>query len=245
MSTCCGGYAQAGIKLIMERKKTEINTEGFPAEISGLLQGFAVYDSSCSKEAKVFFIERDEGFYLKIAAAKTLEAESILTKYFYSLGLSAEVCLYVQSDKDYMITRRIPGEDATAAIYLSNPKKLCEVFAQTLAGLHKMDFSGCPVKSKTSSLIPNSLIQNPEYTALIHGDYCLPNILLEDFKFTGLIDLDHAGIGDPHRDIVSAFWTLNRNLKTDKYNDLFLDCYGKNKIDPDRLRLWEETYGKS
>ncbi|MCL2479960.1 MAG: phosphotransferase, partial [Treponema sp.] len=100
--------------------------------------------------------------------------------------------------------------------------------------LHQTDFSGCPLKSKSSGLVTD-----PVYTALIHGDYCLPNIMLDNFTFTGLVDLDYAGIGDPHRDISSALWTLNHNLKTDKYNDLFIDCYGREKIDFKRLKLWE------
>ena len=206
----------------------------FPAEILPFLKGAVLYDSSCSEEAKVYFSDKDRGYFIKTAAQGTLENEATMTGYFHSKGLSSEVCLYLKSESDYLITKKINGKDGTDECYLSDPVRLCKVFAETLVCLHQTDFSGCPLKSKSSGLVTD-----PVYTALIHGDYCLPNIMLDDFRFTGLVDLDYAGIGDPHRDISSALWTLNHNLRTDKYNDLFLDCYGREKIDFKQLKLWE------
>lgn len=47
---------------------------------------------------------------------------------------------------------------------------------------------------------------------LLHGDYCLPNILLDDWKFSGYINLVNGGMGDRHIDILwgitnSSLWT--------------------------------------
>ena len=39
--------------------------EDVPQEFERLLQGATVYDSSCSPEARVYFIEKDGGYYLK------------------------------------------------------------------------------------------------------------------------------------------------------------------------------------
>ena len=218
----------------MKRKRINIEKNKFPPGVFLFLADAPVYDSSCSMEAKVYFIEKDSGYFLKTSAAKSLETEAIMTKYFNSKGLSAKVCLYIQDEIDYLITEKISGEDGTAGHYLSDPQKLCKVFAETLARLHRTDFSDCPLKSKTSAFV-----SNPVFTSLIHGDYCLPNIILDNFEFSGLLDLDHAGSGDPYRDISSALWTLTHNLKTDKYNDLFLDCYGRDKIDLQKLKSWE------
>ena len=38
---------------------------------------------------------------------------------------------------------------------------------------------------------------------LLHGDYCLPNIILDNWKFSGFIDFDCSGVGDRHIDL---FW---------------------------------------
>lgn len=72
---------------------------------------------------------------------------------------------------------------------------------------------------------------------LLHGDYCLPNIILDNWKFSGFIDLGNGGIGDKHVDIFWGIWTLFYNLKTDKYATRFIDAYGKDKIDYEILRL--------
>ena len=217
----------------MEMKPAVITDGEFPQEVCEYTAGAGIYDSSCSEDARVFFIDRDGGLFLKVAVPGTLETEAIMTRYFHSRGLSAPVLLYLSGKQDYLITARIPGEDGTSAACLADPPRLCEVFADTLLRLHRTDFSGCPLNSKTSSFIDCS-----PYSCLIHGDYCLPNIIMENFRFTGFVDLDHAGIGDPHRDISSALWTLNYNLKTDKYNNMFLDFYGRDKIDFERLELW-------
>ena len=71
---------------------------------------------------------------------------------------------------------------------------------------------------------------------LTHGDYCLPNILLDDWRFAGFIDLDSGGVGDRHVDLFWGIWSLGFNLKTDRYRERFLDAYGRDKIEEERLR---------
>lgn len=71
---------------------------------------------------------------------------------------------------------------------------------------------------------------------LLHGDYCLPNILLDDWKFSGFIDLDSGGVGDRHIDIFWGVWTFFYNLKTNKFYDRFLDAYGREAVEEEMLR---------
>ena len=73
--------------------------------------------------------------------------------------------------------------------------------------------------------------------ALIHGDYCLPNIMLDDWRLSGFIDLADGGLGDRHYDLAWGLWTLRYNLKSDEYGHHFLDAYGRDLIDKKRLRL--------
>ena len=65
---------------------------------------------------------------------------------------------------------------------------------------------------------------------LLHGDYCLPNILLDDWRFSGFIDVGSGGIGDRHIDLFWGIWSLEFNLKTDKYRGRFLDAYGREDV---------------
>lgn len=72
---------------------------------------------------------------------------------------------------------------------------------------------------------------------LLHGDYCLPNVVLNNWKLSGYIDLDCGGIGDRHIDVVWGIWTLNYNLGTVEYTSRFIDVYGKDIIEFEKLRM--------
>ena len=76
---------------------------------------------------------------------------------------------------------------------------------------------------------------------LIHGDYCLPNIMLDDWRFSGFIDLGAARIGERHIDLFWGRWTLQFNLHTDEFGDRFLDAYGRDKVDEEKLRVVAAT----
>lgn len=73
--------------------------------------------------------------------------------------------------------------------------------------------------------------------ALIHGDYCLPNIMIDHWRFSALIDLAQSGPGDRHYDLAWGLWTILYNLKQENFGWLFLDAYGRDQIDSQRLRV--------
>jgi len=81
----------------------------------------------------------------------------------------------------------------------------------------------------------NSHLLQPD--TLIHGDYCLPNIILDNWRFSGFVDLGNAGIGDRHIDLFWAAWSLGYNLKTDRYRQRFFDAYGRSDIYEEKLEL--------
>ena len=252
----------------MKRTKTQIDLTQLPAKAVRLLEGAALYDSSCSEVARVVFIDRDGGLYLKTAAAGTLRTEAAMTAYYHALGLSAEVLLYcTEGGEDWLITRALPGEDCTDERCLSDPKRLCDTTAALLRALHETPCVRCPV-DRTASYAANvrrgfdgrhyepelfaplwefSSFAEAEAAAreglsalkadtLIHGDYCLPNIVLQDWRLSGYIDLGNGGLGDRHIDLLWGVWTLNFNLKTTAWTERFLDAYGRDRIEPEMLR---------
>ena len=235
-----------------------------------LLGDSDIYDSSCSKEARVFFIDKEGGLFLKESSAGSLEKEAALTSFFHSKGMSSEVLYYgTRCDKDYMITRRIPGEDCTHKTYLDDPERLCDLWAGLLRSLHETDPSGCPVKDRIDTYkaavkegfggeyfepdlfsglwefgsaeeaidVAKEGLDALRSDALIHGDYCLPNVILDKWKFSGYVDLGNGGIGDRHIDILWGIWTLKYNLGTAKYTDRFMDAYGRDAVDIEKLRM--------
>lgn len=59
-----------------------------------------------------------------------------------------------------------------------------------------------------------------------HGDYCLPNVLLNpDLSLSGFIDLGRLGVSDRHRDLALAARSLSRNFGVE-YLGAFYDSYG-------------------
>ena len=65
---------------------------------------------------------------------------------------------------------------------------------------------------------PQDLLQwledhQPDYDPVLsHGDYCLPNIFLENGKVSCFIDLGDTGIGDRWRDIALCWRSLKHNF---------------------------------
>ncbi len=103
----------------MKRTLLEDIPNWIPEDIRGFIGASPIYDSSCSREARVLFIDKDEGFFLKRSAKDTLAIEAKMTDYFYKKGLSAEVISYVSDDADYMLTRKVKGEDYLTRIILT------------------------------------------------------------------------------------------------------------------------------
>lgn len=251
-------------------KKTPIDripTE-LPCEITRFIGDARIYDSSCSPEARVYFIDRGDGYYLKISGAGTLRTEADMTSYFHKKGMGAEVLSYVSGERDILISSRVAGEDCTHPTYLSEPRRLCDKLAELLRGLHETDPSGCPVPDRVGTYLasaeanyrsgnydkshfPDSFGYRSAEEAyatltagahslkdevLLHGDYCLPNIILDNWRLSGFIDVGCGGVGDRHIDIFWGAWTLWFNLGTNAYRERFLDAYGRDKIDEEKLK---------
>ena len=254
----------------MNRTPIVVNIETYPEVVANHMKDSALYDSSCSPEARVIFIDKGNGYFLKEAAEGTLKTEALMNGYMHSLNLSEEVLYYGSlHGKDYLLSRRIPGEDCTHPDYLSEPKKLCDTTATLLRELHEIDAKDCPIQDRImtytetvkrgfdkSSYEPDlfkglwefDCFSDAKHIAeegmpllkkevLLHGDYCLPNIILDNWKFSGFIDLGFGGIGDRHIDVLWGIWTLKFNLGTVEYTDRFIDAYGRDMIEPEKLRM--------
>lgn len=253
-------------------KKTMINhiPNEIPQDIRHFIAGADIYDSSCSPEARVYFIDKGNGYYLKCSGMGELEKEVKMAQYFYSKELGAEVLNYISNnDRDWLLTAAVTGEDCTYEGYLTNPKRLCDTIAYELRKLHETDYVNCPVSDRTAeylvlaeknyrtenydkSQFPDSFGYRSAEEAydvlsagkdalkskvLLHGDYCLPNIILNNWNFSGFIDVGNGGVGDRHIDVFWGVWTLWFNLKTNKYKERFLDAYGRDVADESLLKI--------
>ena len=240
----------------------------FPREFHALLCNCPVFDSSSSPDARVWYIHRENGFFLKAAPAGTLAEEAAMTACFHRHGLGAEVLSYLSGEEDWLLTRRIPGNDCIHPKHLEDPPRLCDTTAEILRRLHSIPPDAAMPnrtaqalrraerfwqrKGFDNSLFPDhwgyaspeeawQVIQTQGHLlrsdTLIHGDYCLPNILLENWQFQGFVDVGAAGAGDRHFDLFWGIWSLGFNLRTDRWRDRFLDAYGREAVEPELLRI--------
>ena len=189
---------------------------------------------------------------------KTGDKGSLMREFFmdYFLGancLGPKVVTYELKDK--LVTEEMTGIQLSSDIYTSHPKKCVEKLVYALKKLHSLPTTQCSVvrrefKGITGTFYTEWLPREWEVTVcdavhflkehnytfekdhVIHGDACLPNIF-DDGKF---IDAGHGGIGDIHIDIFWALWSLWYNLGTLEYTDLFLDLYGRDLVDVDKVK---------
>lgn len=257
----------------MKRIPTSVDPTQYPVGYRSLFESATVYDSSCSPEARVLYVDKEGGLFIKRAAQGTLAREAAMTRYFHTLGLAVPVIDYRSEDSfDFLVTVRANGEDCTHPDHLAREEQLCDLLATTLRSLHDTPAPDCPVPDHTAIYLetakqnaaagafdPSYLTDDGlrrtirsaadayavvaregkhlENTALLHGDYCLPNVMLDNWRVSALIDLDHAGLGDRHVDLYWGAWTLCFNLGHDRLRNRFFDAYGRDHVDMNKISL--------
>lgn len=82
-----------------------------------------------------------------------------------------------------------------------------------------------------------------EERAFTHGDYCLPNVILQEdgadgFRVSGLVDCGSAGVADPYQDLALCARSVARNLGPEWVPTLFAR-YGLERVDEERLTYYQ------
>lgn len=247
-------------------RKVLLNERPFlPGAIEKLVEQAAFYDSSCSENARVYYA--DNGLYVKTAAKGALAHEARMGRLFAACELGPDVLLYLEDERDWLVTREVPGQDLTH--FLDRPEQICRQMGRALRQLHGKAAGDAP-EAPAFALYRESLhrgispanfqkyvlldsfgIRTQEEAfrlaqeglsalrqdVLIHGDACLPNMMMENDRIISFIDFAASGAGDRHIDLFWAAWSLSFNLKTEGYTAAFLDAYGRDKVDEQKLRI--------
>jgi len=77
-----------------------------------------------------------------------------------------------------------------------------------------------------------------ERAVFMHGDYCLPNIMIDGDRVSGFIDLGAAGVGDPYRDLALAARSITRNLGAEWVAPFFA-AYGLHSPDVAKIAFYQ------
>jgi aminoglycoside phosphotransferase len=123
------------------------------------------------------------------------------------------VGLFNAAGDDWLITREVPGVPMYHSSVGWEPRRVARELGLVLRGLHATDATDCPFGSSKPGNV------------LIHGDYCLPNVLVHEGRLSGVVDLGQSGLGDPRDDLGAGLWTLQYNYGRGFARD-FLEAYG-------------------
>lgn len=155
----------------------------------------------------------DNEYILKISKNKErLKREKVANDYLINKLPVSQSVLYLEDDNySYYVKTKLKGTSLVSSKYLKNPLKLAKLLAKAIKMFHDATDSNCPL-----------INLNSKGHVLVHGDFCLPNILVKNNKISGFIDLEASGLGDPWEDYAWCIWSFEYNLKTNEYTPILL-----------------------
>jgi aminoglycoside 3'-phosphotransferase II len=147
---------------------------------------------------------------------------------------------YRAAGDDWLLTREVPGVPLSDASVGLPPARVASLLGEILRGIHRTDATGCPFGTSKPGHV------------LIHGDYCLPNVLVTGGagraqgappKLSALIDVGRAGLGDPRDDLAAGVWALRYNFGAGFARE-FLDAYGAPPMTDAEIERLRRRYGR-
>jgi len=188
----------------------------FPSKINDIIKDYPLEEDSTGRSGdKVYLIANK--YVLKVSKEiEKLKQEKQMHDFLKDkLPVAKTICFEIENDSAYYLRTYLDGVPLTDENILKDPIKLIDYLCEAIKMIHSIDISTCKHFSPYS-----------KGNCFIHGDLCLPNILVKDGKISGILDINAAGIGDPYFDYSWCIWSLEYNLKTKEYTPLLLKKLG-------------------
>ena len=170
------------------------------------------------------------------------------------------------------VMRCLPGTpDPAIILSTDDPAALLADLARELAAIHRIPIAGLPAPVMDTAAALDDLktrffayggdrpilalalrwlernLPAPTAPRLLHGDFRLGNVLVEQGRLTGVLDWELAHLGDPHEDLAFGCMTVWRFARPDRpaYGlgsvESLATAYlaaGGQAFDPARFRFW-------
>lgn len=179
---------------------------------------------------------REEDMYLKVLGVNGAEFNSLRDEAMRLEWLSGRlpvprvVASGSRGGYEFLLTEAVPGVPAHDRSANRDRRGVASLVGRALRRFHSVPMADCPFRHPVVG--PTS----SEDEVLVHGDYCLPNVLFDADGFHYL-DVGEAGVGDRYIDIVAGIWSLRHNYGKGSVRDL-LDGYGLRTLDRGKLTAY-------
>ena len=167
-----------------------------------------------------------------------------------------------EGGREYLLTEALPGVAAHKGENRRQPGRTAQAVAEALKRIHAVPIADCPFDRRYPQLLDRArrFVErgwadgeegNPETRlaaaaerapaaedlVFTHGDYCLPNVLLQEGGCSGLVDWGYAGVGDRYIDLAACASSVRRNLG-EAWVPVFCAHYGLREPDQRKIDLY-------
>jgi len=132
---------------------------------------------------------------------------------------------------DWLVTHALDGVPMFHTSVGWPPDRVAAELGSILRTLHATDAADCPFGVKKAGHV------------LVHGDYCLPNVLVTEGRLSGLVDVGGVGLASPEVDLAAGVWTLQYNYGKGLAR-VFLDAYGWPPMTDAAIEKLRRKYGR-
>lgn len=217
-------------------------------KIENILLGKNLVENDIGQSGdKVYKIEGfndDKNKYLKIENKERLFGIKREYEVYEFLKGKIKVPEVYYYEYPYLITTEVKGI-CSFQVEESERIKVMRILAKALKELHLIDIKDFSLLSDLTYEIKNGkntedglLNMACEEYVFVHGDACLPNIIIHEGEFGGFIDMGAAGIGNRYEDLAYCVWSTLYNFKDVKYIHEFFKEYGEEYYDRDKLNFY-------
>lgn len=139
--------------------------------------------------------------------------------------------LYRAFGDDWLLTHAVVGVPLSDKSIAWSAARMAAFMGETLRNLHAVDATGCPFGEARPGHV------------LMHGDYCMPNVLVHADQLSAVVDVGQSGWGDPSIDLAAGVWTLQYNFGPGHARE-FLDAYGAARMTDAAIERLRRKYAR-
>lgn len=211
----------------------------FPHEIEKLVAGLPYREDAIGKSGSCVLLF--DGMVLKIERySELVEKQNTMLRWLEGkLPVPKLIHSEIADGMSYILMSQIYGKMSCDEEYMKQPELTVAALAEGLKMLWTVDITDCPIVNTFDDMLADAEkhLQNIDRTkwhgsyttpekqfewlkehkpaedfVFSHGDYCMPNVMLENGNISGFIDLAQCGAADRWYDISLCLQSLKRNF---------------------------------